>query len=230
MVAFYDTPIIKTEKDPQMESGKYETFALKPASEVAPELEMDPIIEKYLLCAIRNELEFLGYECVGTQEKPDFCIGFLYFNDYKSTYIPASTVTEPWYVPGDNQTTNLNLYGSSGYLQGTIKTTSPGHYVPVTVTRPKRYVGAYYPILSVNVFSSDNWNVIWAGTVIASTSEADVRRTANTLLPSLFDLHFPIARQAAEKRDPKRGIFGCPFRVFTINGDDYFPIISAIMV
>jgi len=199
-----------------------------PIAELDKDLHINPIVEKQLLFLVRNELELLGYHHANTIEQADFYLGVVFANEYKSEYIPPSTSTIPWYVPGQTQTTHMNLYGSTGSHWGTATTTTPGYYVPMTITRPGQYVGAYYPYLNVLAFDKASKKLVWSGSAIVATKEPDIRRSASTLLPGLLLEKFPKASEWSKQHDSKKGVFGCGFLVFTIDGDSFYPMITGV--
>lgn len=228
MIWMYTTPDIKGEKDPDADFGKYQSFAVCPIAELDKELHINPIVEKQLLFLVRNELELLGYHYANTIEQADFYVGVVFANEYKSEYIPPSTSTIPWYVPGQTQTTYMNLYGSTGSHWGTATTTTPGYYVPMTVTRPGRYVGSYYPYLNVVAFDKASKKLVWSGSAIVAAKEPDIRRSASTLLPGLLLGKFSKASEWSKQNDSKNGVFGCGFHIYTIDGDNFYPVITGV--
>lgn len=228
MIWMYTTPDIKSEKDPDADFGKYQSFAVCPIAELDKELHINPIVEKQLLFLVRNELELLGYHYANTIEQADFYVGVVFANEYKSEYIPPSTSIIPWYVPGQTQTTYMNLYGSTGSHWGTATTTTPGYYVPMTVTRPGRYVGSYYPYFNVVAFDKASKKLAWSGSAIVAAKEPDIRRSASTLLPGLLLEKFPKASEWSKQHDSKNGVFGCGFLIFTMDGDNFYPVITGV--
>ena len=174
-----------------------------------------------------------------------WCAWEMSSNEYKSQYVPPSSVTVPWYMPGQTQTTFINNYSNfSGYVGndyfhgtgsgwGTASTTSPGYFVPMTVTRPGYHVGAYYPYLCVSALDTSLKKLAWSGSVTVSTSEPDIRKSAQVILSDLFgreELNFPLARDATKLRPPNYGVIGCYVRVFTPDGNNFYPIITGIFI
>jgi len=228
MILMYTTPDIKSEKDPDADFGKYESFGVCPIAELDKELHINPIVEKQLLFLVRNELELLGYNYVNTMEEADFYVGVVFANEYKSEYIPPSTGTIPWYVPGQTQTTYMNLYGSTGSHWGTATTTTPGYYVPMTITRSGRYVGSYYPYFNVLAFDKASRKLVWSGSAIVAAEESDIRRSASALLPGLLLGNFPKSSGWSKRNDSKNGVFGCGFLIFTMDGNNFYPVITGV--
>jgi len=182
---------------------------------------------------VRNHLECLGYDYVDDLNKADFWASVLYSNEYKSEYVPPSTSTVPWYVAGQTQTSHINMYGSSGYSWGTATTRTPGYYIPVTVTRPGYYSGAYYPYISVWIYdTTGSGEPIWTGNAMVSTPEKDIRLSCQALLPCLFTGkeagNLPGSRNLG-REDSKDGCFGIVPFVFTLEGNDFYPFIVGIL-
>lgn len=239
MITMNTTPNIKHEKDIQTDFTAYKSFALCPIAEIVEEPKINPIVEKQILFMVRNQLELLGYDCVDIVEDSDFLVGIIYSNEFITTYIPPTSTTIPWYIPGQTQTTFMNTYSSfsgnvgshyfsgSGSGWGTATTTTPGYYVPMTVNTPGRYIGSYYPNISVMIFDTASRKSVWSGSAIVSTPEGDIRRSSNVLLPILLG-NFPKTQGWGKKIDLKNGIFGCGFLIFTLDGNNFYPVITGI--
>lgn len=229
MILTYTPPVIDFAKDPEVNFDKYRNFALCPAAELISDSDMNPIVEKQLLFIVRNQLELLGYNYVDEVSEADFVVRIYYSNEYKSQYIPPSSATIPWYVPGQTYTSNINLYGSSGYTWGTATTTTPGYYVPMTITRPGYYTGSYYPCVCVVIINPISQKIEWSGTAIVATPQSDIRLSSHVLLPRLLlgeeGNNFP-SRSGLDKRDDsKNGAFGIIPSIITLDGNSFYPII-----
>jgi len=233
MMLVYSQPLVQVEKDPDEDFDKYKNFTVFPTAELDKDSKMNPIIEKQLLFLVRNNLELLGYNYVNTIEEADFYVGVYYSNEYKSVYVPPSSTTIPWYVPGQNQTTYMNLYGSGGWSSwGTATTTTPGYYVPMTYTTPGHYTGAYYPCISASAFDKGTKKVVWSGRATVSTPEKDMRLSGQWLLGHLLlgkeNTNLPICSGSGERDDSNDGVFGIFPRVITLDGNNFYPIIIGL--
>ena len=230
----YSQPLVQVEKDPEVNFGKFRRFSTLPTAESDKDSMMTPIAEKQVLFIVRNNLEALGYEYVNNVEEADFYMCVYYSNEYKSTYVPPSSVTIPWYVPGQTQTTYTNLYGSSGWSAwGTATTTSSGYYVPMTYTTSGHNIGAYYPGISISAFDKGSKKVLWSGRGTVSTRESDIRLSSQWLLSHIIiggeNYNFPSCSNLSERDDSKNGIFGFDARVFTLDGNNFFPIVYSVV-
>jgi len=234
MILVYSQPLVQVEKDPDVDFEEYQDFTVRPAAEVDSGSKMNPIIEKQLLFALRNRFELFGYRYVDDMKEADFYLGLYYSNEYKSTYIPPTLTTIPWYVPGQTQTTYMNLYGSTGSHWGTATTTTPGYYIPMTYTTPGHYVGAYYPWLSVSVFDKDTNKVVWSSRIVVSTPQQDIRLSGQCLLDNLLvtkegNPSFPFCGDPRKRReDLNNGVFGCGFLIYTLDGNNFYPVITGV--
>jgi len=238
-------PLAKYEKDPEVNFSKYKNFSVFPQSEIDKESKNNPIVEKQLLFMLRNRLESLGYNYVADVMGGDFIMGISYSNEYKTQYIPPSSYTIPWHVPGQTQTTFLNNYNTfsgnigsdyfhgSGSGWGTATTTTPGYYVPMTFSNPGGYVGWYYPCFVVSVFDKNSKKLVWSGSVIGVTSNPDVRLSGQVLLSDLFgrkESNFPVSNDYDKKDDSKDGAFGILASPYTIDGNNFYPHIFSVVV
>jgi len=245
MILMEIQPVVKYEKDPEVNFSKYENFSVFPQSEIDKESKGNPITEKQLLFILRNRLESLGYNYVADVMGGDFIMGISYSNEYKTQYIPPSSYTIPWYVPGQTQTTFLNSYNTlsgnigsnyfhgSGAGWGTATTTTPGYYVPMTFSNPGGYVGWYYPCFVVSVFDKNSKKLVWSGSVIGVTSNSDVRLSGQVLLSDLFgrkEPNFPVSFDYALRDDSKDGAFGILAYPYTIDGNNFYPHIFSVVV
>ncbi len=245
MIWMYTKPLAKYEKDPEVNFNNYKNFSVLPQAEVNTETKMSPIIEKQLLFMLRNGFESLGYHYVSNIKDADFLIMVYYSNEYKSQYIPPSSYTIPWYIPGQTQTTFLNSYNTfsgtigsdyfsgSGSGWGTATTTTPGYYVPMTFTRPGHYEGCYYPYLFVAALDKNSKKIVWSGSVIGATPNHDIRLSAQVLFSDLFGRgkpNFPVSSTYGKTDDSKDGIFGMMATPYTVDGNNFYPYISSVVV
>ena len=245
MIWMYTKPLAKYEKDPEVNFNNYKNFSVLPQAEVNTETKMNPIIEKQLLFMLRNAFESLGYHYVSNIKDADFLIMVYYSNEYKSHYIPPSSYTIPWYIPGQTQTTFINSYNTfsgtigsdyfsgSGSGWGTATTTTPGYYVPMTFTRPCHYEGCYYPYLFVAALDKNLKKIVWSGSVIGATPNHDIRLSAQVLFSDLFGRkkpNFPVSSSYGKTNDSKDGAFGMMATPYTVDGNNFYPYISSVVV
>lgn len=244
-VWMYTKPLVKCEKDPMVDFNKYNNFSIFPQADIDKEKTMNPIVEKQLLFMLMNTFELLGYDYIDKPELADFIVGVTYSNEYKSEYIPPSSYTVPWYVPGQTQTTFVNNYNTfsgnigsksfygSGSGWGTATTTTPGYYVPLAFTRPGGYVGWYYPCIFVSIFDKNSKKLVWSGSVVVTTPQADIRLSGQVLLGQLFygkELNFPKSSNLQRKFEQKDGAIGINAIPQTFDGNNFYPTISTVTV
>lgn len=232
VIEAYTMPEITTEMDPAADLSIYKNFAVCPVAESLKEITINPIVEKQLLFIARNCLESLAYNYVDDIEQADFYVGVVFANDYGSVYEPPSVRTIPWYVPGETQTTYINLYGSTGYHWGTATTETPGHYIPLTYTTSGKYVYYYLPYIQILIVDKTSREIVWRGTGALATPESDIRRSAQFLIGELLvgksEKRFPICTTWREIKDVNDGTFGVGFQMLTLNGNDFYPVVSRV--
>ncbi|MDP2921468.1 MAG: DUF4136 domain-containing protein [Candidatus Omnitrophota bacterium] len=246
MIWMNTPPSVKYEKDPEVSFDVYKNFSVLPQAGLDKENKINPIEEKQILFILRNHFESLGYSYVNDVKEADFLVLISYSNEYKTQYIPPSSYTIPWYVPGQTQTTFINSYNNvsgnigstyfhgTGSGSGTATTTTPGQYVPITVTKPGGYTGSYYPCFIVYVFDKNLKKLIWSGSVVGATSTSDIRLSGQAVLKYLFgkrNPNFPVNRDAIKKDDTKDGAFGIWLsHPCTLDGNNFYPYIFGIAV
>jgi len=224
-------PLAQREHDTSAPFASYRTFFVLPYRETTSDVphKMTPISHGQLSFALRNAFECLGYRCARSEAEADMLCGLYYSNAYHSEYVPPSTSIVPFYVPGTTQTTNINVYGSrGGSAWGTATTTTPGQFVPMPVTRPGYYAGAYYPYIAIVVFDRNSARQIWTGNCIVATPEQDIRRSGQVLISYLFvsetQAYFPVC--SSTRDDTGNGAYGLVTVIATLDGNTYYPFVA----
>lgn len=208
MVPFFEAPAIQAVRSPEMESGTYRRFTVVPTSEEATDSGMHPLVEKQLLYMMRNELEALGYKYVGRPEDSDFFVRLTYSNEHKRADV-KTTMTEGSF-------TDSGSVIGLGFARS--QSTSATY-------------GSFCPTFAVYAIDTDTNKEIWSGSALAETPNPEIRLSANHLLHELANpRHFPAAPNASQTLDSREGIFGCDFRILTPNGNDYFPVITGVLI
>jgi hypothetical protein len=234
VIQAYTMPKVTTELDPEANLAGYASFNLCPVAHLVEKTTMSPIVEKQLLFVTRNYLERLGYKNVDSVDRADFYVGLVYANEFGSIYEPPSIRTIPWYIPGQTQTTNVNLYGSTGYYWGTATTQTPGQYVPLTYSTPGQYINYYMPCIHIILVDKKSNKIAWQATGLFATPESDVRKSGQYLIGELLIGHgerrLPVCTEWGKRADVNDGSFGVDFDVLTTNGNDFYPVVSRLWI
>lgn len=248
LMYFKAQPLINCEKDPEAGFDRYRTFTTVPIAETYKQSNMNPIAEKQLLYLVRCNLETLGYTFVAERSKADLAAVVCYSDEYKEQYIPPSSYTIPLYMPGQTQSFNFsgftNSYGNAwgngtnirsnsyGAYSGSGTVQTPGQYVPMTVTAPGYYEGAFYPCFLIGVGDLKTKKLIWSGTSVCATPEGDIRKSGQVMISRMLlggqPSNFPPYKDAAKWDDAKDGAFGLILQPVTENGNDFYPYVYAM--
>lgn len=235
LIPIYTQPLVQREQDTSAPFTSYHTFFVMPYYEPDEKIshEMTPITYGQLSFILRNAFECLGYKYARSEQEADLICFLYYSNTYKSQYVPPSIAIVPFYVPGTTQTTNVTVYGRGGSAWGTATTTTtPGHFVPMPVTRPGYYTGAYYPYIRVVICDRVSEKQIWTGYCMTATPEQDMRRSGQVLVSYLLvsetQSYFPVCSEAPD--DSSNGTFGLGLGIATTDGNNFYPFIMILAV
>jgi|GEM_PF-5201173 len=191
-----------------MESGTYRRFAVVPTSGEATDSGMHPLVEKQLLYMVRNELENLGYRYIEGEEDSDFFVQLTYSNEHTRANVKATTAA--------------GTFSDSGSITGLGYARSRSTAATY---------GSFCPTFEVRAIDTDTKKEIWSGSVLAETPNPEVRLSANHLLHAMANTRYlPHTPDVVQTLDSKEGIFGCDFRILTPNGNDYFPVITGVLL
>jgi len=232
----YLTPSTSSFKDPDAQLERYKTFSVFPLSLISEEAKMNPILEKQLLFYIRNLLEAKGYEFVQLDQNPDFLVTLWADIKYKESYIPPSSITLPYWVPGQTITTYGSTSGSfySSYGWGTwsgwdTKTTYiPGYMTTRTYTRPGYTIGHFYPVAVIQVYDGKTLKNVWMGSGAGISDNADIRISGQFVFAYILK-DYPNCPSLGIKDDIKRGMIGIQYGIFTNDGNSYFPTVIDLL-
>ena len=231
-------PAVSSYRDPDTDFGRYRTFSVFPFSLLSSEAAMNEIMEKQVLFALRNALESKGYKFVQLSDAPDFVATITVSSEYKESYVPPRTVTVPQFIPGQTVITrgsttgtfNFNTFGNyTSYGWGSYSgSTTSRTYIPAyttlqTYTRPGYTTGAYYPALSVSAYDGKTFKSVWSGTGAGTSDNPDPRISSQFVLGWVMG-QFPGLPRYVEP--PADGVIGVQVRVYTNDGNGYFPTIT----
>ncbi len=132
---------------PSVNWKSYKNFAVIPFSSISETswLKNGPM-EQHMMFAVRNHLESRGYDFVNQASNPDLLLLVDAKSEYKTNYVPPSTITIPKWVPGETVTsvTNssgvVNVWGdvnAFGNYSGSSTTSTyiPGYSTTESLTR-----------------------------------------------------------------------------------------------
>lgn len=181
---------------------------------------------------LRNKLEMLGYKYTTDYENADFIIVPHFSNEYKSIYIPPSSYTIPWRVPGQTLTTNYNFYGDVT-AWGTATTKTPDKYVPMTFSSSGGNEGYFFPFIQLFIYDTKTKSLIWSGTICNATKESDIRLAAQSLMDDLLfgkksEPNFPFNFKNINQDDKGSGAFGFSATPITVDGNNFYPLIGTV--
>lgn len=223
-------PLVETYRDPNFNVSAYKTFSVLPYSTLTKVQKTNQILEKQMLFALRNMMEGLGYLFVTPDNSPDFLITIDATMHYKEFDVPAQQIFVPRWVP-DQEIRSTGT--SSGYLSGvgaysgssTVTTTVPGHFTNETYTVPGYTSGAYYPFIIVAAYDRKTAANIWWGKGVATSNNNDIRVASQWVLKQLVGGNFPSSAYISELTSACTGEEGLGISIFTIDGNNYYPVV-----
>lgn len=239
----YLTPSTSIFRDPDAQLERYKTFSVFPLSLISEEAKMNPILERQLLFYIRNLVEAKGYEFVQLGQNPDFLVTLGADIEYQESYVPPSSITLPYWVPGKTITTygsssgsfNFNTFSDySSYAWGTWSswntetTYIPGYMTTRTYTRPGYTIGHFYPAAVIQVYDGKTLESVWMGSGAGTSDNADIRISGQFVLAHILK-DYPNCPSVGIKDDIKRGMIGIQYGIFTDDGNSYFPTVINLL-
>ncbi len=95
-------------------------------------------------------------------------------------------------------------------------------------TRVQRFtVGHFYPIANVVVIEVSSLKTVWIGAGVGTSDNSDARVSGQFVIASVAD-RFPNA-PATARQDFSPGVVGVGLRVFTSDGNNYFPTVTNLL-
>jgi len=231
--ALYSAPSTSSFKDPDVQFESYNTFSVFPLSLISEENKMNPILERQLLFSIRNVIEAKGYKFVQIDQKPDFLVTAGADAKYKENYVPPSSITLPFWMPGKTITTYGNSFGNfnSSYGWGTWSGSSkettyiPGYMTTRTYARPGYTIGHFYPAAVIQVYDSKTLKNVWMGSGAGTSDNPDIRISGQFVLFSILK-DFP--KYSGPEIIKEKGMIGIKYYICTNDGNSYFPTMLGL--
>ena len=239
----YSIPSTSSYRDPDAQLDKYKTFSVFPLSLISEGANMNPILERQLLFYLRNLLEAKGYKFVKLDKNPDFLVTLSAEAEYHEIYIPPSSVTLPYWVPGKIITTfgsssgsfNFSSFGNySSYGWGTWSgsnteiTYVPGYMTTKTYTRPGYTIGHFYPAAVILVYDGKTLKNVWIGSGAGTSDNPDIRISGQFVIAHILK-DFPNCTHFDLRDSTKQGLIGVQFGIFTNDGNSYFPTVLKVL-
>ena len=243
---FWDPlPAVQISVDPGFKQNTYSTFSIYQASDILTDYPINSIDEKKILFFLRSALERKGYRFVEMEDTPDIIFTAIAKSDQKKTYYPPSTATRLKYVPGTTSTTNTN---SSGNFDGTISggqgssavsgsyygtstssTVTPGGLAAESYTKPGYTVRLHYPSVALYAYDGNEVELVWAGTGENITNTSDIRISSQRVINKILE-KLPYCTATQEDETQPYGLIGIDYQIYTVDGNNFLPIIQRIVV
>lgn len=231
-------PLVNTEIRPGYDFASKRSIHIVPLYGTEFATSLTETQELQAMAVLRYNLEYLGYEVTDNLATADLLVAIDYAeNEYKSSYVPPSTITVPVYVPGQTSTATSysnywgSYYGTGGFASGTASGrttttyTTPGTWSTRTATRGGYTTGAYYPALALNIFDSDSHQLVYSASYVAVSQAHDLRLAMPWgIVNLLHDL--PLQNTNVCNINPLYTV-GLMFLSATIDGNRYFPTVGA---
>ena len=230
-------PVIEVTRAPGQDLSSYRTFSMIPPSMLVndmPQNDMDAI-DYHLAFQARNQLEGRGYRWVRANEKPDFLVTILARPGSKKGLFGAGVESGPRWAPGTDIFQYRNSARSSDLAQ-----------LPETLPSWGKmdrsdYVGAAHdPVagdsvsgpgaqleVELAIFDRMRLQSVWnsVGTGMSSVSDP---RIAGQLIVRLITKNLPVSSFRADNVPAGTFKTGLGFVITTLNGNEYFPMITGL--
>ncbi|GMV91357.1 MAG: hypothetical protein AMXMBFR82_11350 [Candidatus Hydrogenedentota bacterium] len=245
--------------DPAYVTAGYRTFAMVPISTFSDDFELrNEIVERQLLSLVGSLCQLRGYRWADTGQEPDLLVTLDASNPYRERYVPPSTISIPYHIPGETLTTRTydsyrsswsgtvdayarsstgnyawgyGTYSGSGYFGGSSVTTTqtPGTWATYSFTTPGYYTGEYYPAATITVFDAQTKQAMWSASGIGCSNNSDVRVATQQLFwRMLGDL--PTCSYSSEHYPmlPNVQELGVRILLYTSDGNTIVPFVAQV--
>jgi membrane-associated protease RseP (regulator of RpoE activity) len=227
-ITYQGEPLVTFEADPRFRAEGCRSFVILTGGGGS-----HPITERRLGWMLAWALEAMGYEEAATPAEADLVLSLVFSNEYRTSYVPPTTVTVPWRERGKWVNSDSTIQTPYGTATGHTSTWVPGGTTYIPVTRPGRTVGCYYPALSISAYdrvalaASPNdigKALVWTGTIVHSSNAGDGILSGQFLLGRLLSEHPVLPRKT-----PARGSVGVGLVMLTADGVNAYPTVAAVI-
>jgi hypothetical protein len=165
-------------------------------------------------------MEYKGYKYTEAADA-DIVLSIHADSEYKSTYVPPSTISLPKYEPGRT----INTYGNFGSDSFYATTRTPGKWTSENITIGGYTTGNYYPAVSIAVWDGRTNKPIWTGFAVGTSNVSDVRVSSQDVIYFILN-KFPDckSRKSFAESGGMTGL-GFSFRIITLDGNHYYPVV-----
>lgn len=237
----YLEPSVTAYENPNSDVSSYSSFSVFPFSVIDSSSRTNPILEQQLLFYVRNLFEQQGYKFVGLKDHPDFLVTADARSQYRERYIPPQSVTLPYWVPSQtitvrgssNGNVSLNTFGdlnSFGWGNWTENSTQsyevPGYMSTQTYQMPGYTVGHYYPEITIQAYDTKTLQNVWFATGVGTSDNSDVRISGQLVMIDMVS-KFPLSKHLSPPT--QSGYVGLYVRLFTVDGNSYYPTVVSLM-
>jgi hypothetical protein len=229
-VQFVSTPTAHVVSDPGANLSDLKTFSLCPMQkETAGGAEVS-LMKRQVLYLLGAWLEGRGLSPVIAPARPDVVVVASASNEFKSWYVPPSSVTVPQYIPGEIIRSYGTFYGTSNYGQtlmgnSTATTYLPGYWTASTWTLPGYVEGCYFPAISIQLCDpAENFNAIWTGSSVGATRDPRFGIAVPWVVASLGPNLPKNARRLAELYSGP-GYINLIYLILSRDGSSFVPVV-----
>jgi hypothetical protein len=178
------------------------------------------------------------------EDEPDIIFTAIARSDIKKTTYPPSTATRLKYVPGTTSTTTTN---SSGLVDGTISdgqgsstlsgsyygtssstTVTPGGITTESYIKPGYTVRLHYPSVALYAYDGSEGGLVWAGIGDNITNTSDIRISSQRVIDKILEKMPHCTVENHDDTQPQ-GLIGIDYQIYTLDGNNFIPIILRIV-
>jgi hypothetical protein len=213
------------------------TFSVFPYSVINKTEKRDANLDRELLFCLRNFIELAGYKFVKLDQHP----GFLLTIDTR-TFSPRNyrVVDQPFsnYWNAVNTLTWKDSFGANSFGFNNVDWQDWGEWNPPMkkgespgYMNPKNYkvfpVSSHgdYHIVNIQVYDGRNLKEVWMVTAIAASKAGNIRTAAQTIIKYMARW---FSYSSLPASDGKKGYTGIMPSILTVDGKDYYPMVSGV--
>lgn len=229
------TPVINVQE--RIDYKHIKTFSVVPAPYDKDWNNSGTRKYEMILFKLKSEMELIGYRYVDLDSSPDITVTALATNKVVQSDISSYSMNMPVYNPPSTITSNVsssgnfNVYAKDVRGRGTyngvstISTEVPGYYTNQEIVVPGQVLTTILPVIKVAVYDKSK-DLVWLASSVGETKTTDLSISSQLLIRKTLS-EFPKGEDA--RYDYQTQNCGFVVATYTIDGDNFFPIVFTVI-